>query len=56
MQRPYRLQLVRKRGRPRKTVQPADDGNKENVDPGAETTNGKKKVKIAGREGEEARE
>ena len=34
--------VVRKRGRPRKTVQPADDGNKENVDPGAETTNGRR--------------
>ena len=47
---------VTKRGRPRKTVQPADDGDKENVDPSAETLTGNKKVKLAdnGRE-EEAR-
>jgi len=48
---------VTKRGRPRKTVQPADDGDKENVDPSAETLTGNKKVKLVGngRE-EEARE
>lgn len=46
---------VRKRGRPRKTVQPADDGDKENVDPGAATLIGKKKMKIVGGE-KEARE
>ena len=46
---------VRKRGRPRKTVQPADDGDKENVDPGAATLIGKKKMKIVGGE-EEARD
>ena len=47
---------VTKRGRPRKTVQPADDGDKENVDPSAETLTGNKKVKLVdnGRE-EEAR-
>ena len=47
---------VRKRGRPRKTVQPTDDGDKENVDPSAETLTGNKKVKLVdnGRE-EEAR-
>ena len=46
---------VTKRGRPRKTMQPADDGDKENVDPGAATLIGKKKMKIVGGE-EEARE
>ena len=46
---------VTKRGRPRKTVQPADDGDKENVDPGAATLIGKKKMKIVGGE-EEARD
>ena len=43
---------VTKRGRPRKTVQPADDGDKENVDPGAATLIGKKKMKIVGGEEE----
>ena len=42
--------VVRKRGRPRKAVQPTDDGDKENVDPDAETLSGKKKVKLVGRE------
>ena len=42
----------RKRGRPRKTVQPADDGDKENVDPGEATLIGKKKMKIVGGEEE----
>lgn len=46
--------LARKRGRSRKTVQPADDGDKENVDPSAETLTGNKKVKLVdnGREEE----
>ena len=31
-------------------MQPTDDGDKENVDPDAETLSGKKKVKLVGRE------
>ena len=38
----------RKRGRPRQTAQATDDGDKENVDPVAETTTGKKKVELVG--------
>jgi len=41
---------TKKRGRPRKTVHPADDGNKENVDPAAGTTTGEKRVKLVGSE------
>ena len=33
-------------------MQPADDGDKENVDPGAATLIGKKKMKIVGGEEE----
>ena len=47
--------VVRKRGQPRKTVQTTEDGDKENVDPGAATLIGKKKMKIVGGE-EEARD
>lgn len=50
-----RAVATKKRGRPRKTVQPTDDGDKENVDPAAGPTTGKKKVKLVGGE-EEARE
>jgi len=42
---------VRKRGRPRKSAQPTDDGDKENVDPVAGTltgVSGKKKLKLVG--------
>ena len=46
--------VVTKRGRPRKTVKVVDDGDKENVDPGATMTD-QKKMKLVGRE-EEARE
>ena len=46
-----RAVATKKRGRPRKTVQPMDDGDKENMDPAAGTTTGKKKVKLVGREG-----
>ena len=44
------VMATKKRGRPRKTVQLADDVDKENVDPAAGTTTGKKKVKLVGRE------
>jgi hypothetical protein len=40
-----RVVATKKRGRPTKTVQPIDDGDKENVDPVTGPTNGKKKVK-----------
>ena len=43
---------TKKRGRPRKMVQPMDDGDKENVDPAAGATTGKKKVKLVGGEEE----
>ena len=46
-----RAVATKKRGRLRKTVQPMDDGDKENMDPAAGTTTGKKKVKLVGREG-----
>ena len=43
--------VTKKRGRPKQTVQPIGDGDKENVDPGAETLiSNKKKVKVGGRE------
>ena len=42
--------MVKKRGRPGKSTQPTDDGDKENIDPSAETLTGNKKVKLVGRE------